>query len=355
MKLSEKKISRIFSVVGLEDVDTIKDYAIINEIPIHFTKTFTFYNVYIKNNSVSLVVLEVLDENKDMNEVLQKYDWLRSKYKMNHYVLAFGKLSTFMKKQLLLHQIPFIDGNNQIFLPFVGLNLINTSLIDSIPYTKQLTPSEQVVFFTIIYNYNVMRERVDASFLIEKSNLSKPTVYRALETLTEIGIFEVDPNQSYKSLYIVESARNLWDKVQPLLINPVRKIVYLDNDYFYNSDEMTNAYLASVNALSVYTNIIPENEKTYAISASVYNSINDVNDNNMIEVNPNRQGYIGVNETKLEIWQYSPIVTGRKLKKKCVDPLSLYLTMVTSDDPRIESELEELLSQVFEGEYEKQS
>ena len=82
-----------------------------------------------------------------------------------------------------------------------------------------------------------------------------------------------------------------------------------------------------------YTALNPDEVTTYAVTAKDYNNLAD------------RRAFVNANDVEgdicIEIWNYPP------LYQDYADQLSLYLTLRDDRDPRIEKELESMISKLW--------
>ena len=115
--------------------------------------------------------------------------------------------------------------------------------------------------------------------------------------------------------------KELWNKILPYLESPIEKIVYTD-------EENINGVESGVNALSAYSMINREQQKSFAISKDMLKKIST---NKLF------------GKTKLEVWRYAP---GLLAGGNVVDPLSLFLSLRDDEDERIQMELDTLIENI---------
>lgn len=133
-------------------------------------------------------------------------------------------------------------------------------------------------------------------------------------------------------LHFQEKGRQLWDKVQSLLIDPVEQRVCCDE--FLSEEHFP---VCGINALAHYTMLNPDSGKMIMMSAK---KLRELTSSGAL-VRPNE--YDG--EVLIEAWKY-PSVVIKKESPNWVDKLSLALSLRGDSDPRVEGEVERLLDEM---------
>jgi len=119
------------------------------------------------------------------------------------------------------------------------------------------------------------------------------------------------------------SKRELWEQTKPMLRSPVKTHVWLKHK--------KPKIAAGLTALSYFTMINPPTVPVYAISWEEWKRWKK----SEVEELPSSEEAA----FELEIWYYDPLLFA---KDSAVDLFSLYLSLQTSGDERIETALEEL-------------
>ena len=123
--------------------------------------------------------------------------------------------------------------------------------------------------------------------------------------------------------YLKDKGKELWEKVSPLMLSPVDRVVYTDH-------ELMEIPSSGESALEQYTMIAAPEKPCKAVSKEWALEQKDM-------LNKYDGNYL------VEIWRYDPNILE---KNHTIDPLSLYLSLRTSDDERIKIELKNLISSV---------
>lgn len=220
--------------------------------------------------------------------------------------------------------IPFVVPEKQIYLPFIGIALQNRFSTESVK-TEQLQPSAQVLFFYYLYQKKNQIYMSDAG---KKLGFSAMTVTRAVRQLEQTTFFTTEKDGVQKKMTGKYTARELYDKMKPYLISPVRKTIYVDKQA-----PLPSMRIAGMSALSQMSMINPPDFFCYA-------------------VNGKKAALTGTDilmdasaQVKVELWKYDPdILSG----SDAVDPLSLAVSLKDDPDERIEEAVEMLINNILE-------
>lgn len=243
-------------------------------------------------------------------------------------VFEFDKLTRQKRKSFIENKIPFVVKDRQIYLPFMGIVLqenCDSEVINSM--YKNLLPSAQMILFAFIYN---RCKPLYVSEVAKKFDITAMSALRAATQLVELGLVEVETDGRSKVLYSYDTPKNLFDKAKPYLINPVRKVLYINKEQV--NDKM---FLSGFSALSELSMLNPP-------QSVVYGTVESIKSFDKLEslIDTEKQ-------CALEFWKYDTTLLS---KNKCADILSLVICMENLDDDRTLIEIEELLEKVWECE-----
>ena len=221
---------------------------------------------------------------------------------------------------LIAKSICFIVPNKQCFLSSCMISLNEAKFTaPEIPKRGKLSPLAQMMFLHCLLE-DKKSEGISFQNLISRFNLNKVYVSRTAKELESFKLVEIRANKRNKSLFIAADRQELWRKAQDFLIHPVQKKIRVKNP-------PAHLPIAGISALSEYSNLNDDPVKTYA----VYGKEFDVKHTEILE-------YEG---SYLELWKYRPLVTDG-----VVDKLSLYLALKDNSDPRIQSELIDMMETI---------
>lgn len=229
-------------------------------------------------------------------------------------VFYFDNLPTYERDRLVAQGVYFIVGNKFAYLPAL---YANRRLGNDIEAGKRLLPSAQYILLFHLQSCSLNGNSLKA---LEKITPYKyTTISKAIQQLRAKGLVETEKVGRSDSLLKFESnPKSLWEKAQPFLTNPVKKVVFLHK-------EIDEGEIGGITALSHYTMLAPEN-----IPTRVFTKFD------------NKWSSIYEDVQRIEIWKYPPIIK----EEGYVDRLSLFLSLKGDKDPRVEKELEIMINQM---------
>jgi len=304
-------------VLGIENIEILKIE--ISSVPFMLSDLYTFYKIELLNQKLILFTLRQ-DNNINPGTIKKHVEIIRQNVNKDIFFLC-EKMTSYTRRDFINYKIQFIVPGNQMYLPNVGLDL-REHFRQNMAMNEKLSPAAQAL---LIY---IMNSGVDtpltASDLSDKLGYACMTMGRAI---TEIVCIElgVDYKNGKKRCIKFEQARkNLWNNSLKYMKSPVKKEVYINN-----IPHEIICFQAGLNALAEYTMIAEPQYKTIAIGKKDWLRIK-----NNIEILENTGKY------KLEVWTYPPALFA---ENRIVDKLSLYLSLMNTDDERIEQSLEKMM------------
>jgi len=230
-----------------------------------------------------------------------------------------------LRSRLIEQGIYFILSDQYVFLPSI---LINEKIKSKSNSGPSLSPVAQYILL-----YYLLHEKI-CEFSIREIQPKTPYNYlaisRAVTELEDKELFYVYKDWKTKLISSSISRKELWEKAQPFFLSPVKKIVYAKKIW------SAPFYISGINALSHYSFLNPDEKETVAIWDRDFKPDN----NSYSEWDDFESGY------KIEIWKYSP--TMGSWQDEYVDKLSLYLSLKSDNDPRVEDELKTLINKIWQ-------
>lgn len=239
-------------------------------------------------------------------------------------VIVMKYISRSRREYMISAKIPFIVPEKQLYLPFMGIALQERFKAE-IPAVEKLPPSAQVLFFYYLYQKQTQIYMSEATRALGFSSM---TITRAARQLEGTGLFTAKKDGVRKILYGNCQGRDLFEQMQPYLISPIRKIVYVKKQM-----TLPGAYLAGLSALSANSMINPPGTVCYAVGEenAQFTGTDILMDSD--------------SQMEIQIWKYHPaILSGNGV----VDTLSLVMTLKDNSDERIEDAVSELLAHIWE-------
>ena len=244
-------------------------------------------------------------------------------------VIVSQSLSKYQVTRLCQEGIAWINSEDTLFLPFLGLSFLSFSEPEG---AKPLSPQAQRLAIHIINGSWVGKSTSEVAQLLGKSLASTSNYFKEIELVLP----QVIGSQGRKR-FIAEvkdaSAAELLETFEPYLSSPVASSVYLK---FKDSKEdflSQGCFYAGITALSMLTMLADDHWTTYATDEYNHAYLDEYADRmNVVEKDD-------VPDILLEIWNYDIDADGDR-----VDDISLYLSLKDNDedDPRLDDALETL-------------
>lgn len=235
-----------------------------------------------------------------------------------------SSISSYNRKRLVEHDIPFIIPGNQMYLPHLGIDLREHFRRFHDKKNKTFSPASQaVVIYALICQ---TRENLTSSHLVEKLGYTLMTINRAFAELKAAQIGEFFQERRERC-WTFSDKRTLWKQAAPFLRSPVKKRLWLKSHQLH--------IVAGLTALSNLSLLAPPPLPVFAANMHQWETWQKLG----FEELPSADGA----DIQLEIWHYNPELFA---KNNIADPFSLYLSLKENQDERIESALEEMMEKI---------
>ena len=243
-------------------------------------------------------------------------------------ILEMPTLTGRRQKTLIEARIPFVIPGKQIYLPFLGMMLTEKydSEINGIGPDPLRPSAQQLLFAMILEGCRPM----PLAPLSKRFKMSAMTITRASEQLCQTGfVKKVGMGIGAQKMLITEcSPKELYQKMRPYLIQPVRKTVYIDK-----TDIHPEMFPAGLWALSEMSMLNPPAIQTWGT----------------VRLSLEKGSYTGTlldtnKQCALQVWKYDPRMISQT---KMVDVLSLALSLAEDEDERTQQCLEELTERIW--------
>ena len=242
--------------------------------------------------------------------------------------LLLNDISETRKKSFLENHISFVVTNNQIYLPFMAIYLQekNKTIIEAV---SQLTPAAQLVFINF---FKQNSEALAVASFAKKLQFSEMSTTRALRQLVATGLFEIKKGTITNSNLLVTKVKDkeeLFNKIEPYLINPVKNFFYIDKEELNNKELLPSGETY----LSMFSMLGKEELDTWAF----YGKATDFKTatSELTDVS---------SQARIEIWKYNPKLV---CLEETNDSISVYLSLKNSTDARISKENKKLITKVI--------
>jgi DNA-binding MarR family transcriptional regulator len=220
-----------------------------------------------------------------------------------------------------------VDGN-QLYLPFLGVALQERYLNPGKRF-ETLSPSAQLVLFDYLY---LGEQEIYTTGLAKLLRVTAMQITRAVRQLASLELITTRKDGVQIVIAGTERKAALFDKAKQHILNPVRKLFYVDNEVL-----PPNLPFGGETALGEYTMLAPPQTTVYAFKGKISDF-------------PGTDRLVDCDTlSKVEIWRYSPTLLSPK--NNFADPLSLWAAITNDDDdPHLDIAKDELLASIWRKE-----
>lgn len=271
------------------------------------------------------LVMEARDEEEITPATIRKHIRQVEDIWQHEVIYLHPSISSYNRKRLIEQKISFVVPGNQMYLPLLGIDLrehIKGRRTDK----KKISPSTQVVLFFVLYNWP--QNGLTPSLLAGQLNYSPMTLTRVFDEIEAAGLGNVSMESRERLLRFDSDKRSLWKKTLDLLRSPVKKRIKV-----HTVRNVSSLTLAGESALSRYSMLAEPPHPIYAMDTEEWKEMQATGE--VRELTIHEPGSMEV-----EIWKYSPKLFA---KDGLVDPLSLYMSLKSTKDERVEIALDTLL------------
>ena len=296
------------------------------KLPFFLRNLYVFFEVSILGTSCLVMVAK--DETKQTPAAIRKHI-LQVQKKWDHEVIYVQqKVTAYNRKRLIEHRLPFVVPGNQMYLPFLGIDLREhfKKIQDTAP---RWSPSTQaVVLYALLHDGE---PRFTPKELAHRLGYTAMTMTRAFDELEKVGLGQIAMEGRERVLRFDQDKKTLWKNALQTLRSPVKKRLWVKH-----ASKQLSGMKAGLSALAHYSALAEPANPVFAMEGKKWKGMMTKKKRNVLDI-------AEPDACALEIWSYPPKLFG---KDGVVDRFSLYLSLQTDEDERVESALEEMMEQV---------
>lgn len=294
-----------------------------NKLAPFLVSRYQFARLILPGQEVLLMVDQAADAEPPAT-VRKHAEQIRTKWN-GPIVLVREWVTAYNRKRLIEQRVPFIVPGNQMYLPELGLDL-REYFRKPPPATRKLRPATQAVFIHVLLNHN--DRGVTASELAPVLGYSTMTLSRTFGELESVELAASETSGRERVLRIIGQRRQSWERAQPWLIDPVKSRHFVSRS--------PGGLRAGLDALARCTMLSEPQLPAIAIGRTRWASF--VREHPDAQL-PDKESA----KCEVEVWKYEPRAWDRP---GIVDPLSLYLSVRSDGDERVEQARDAILEQV---------
>ena len=317
-------IDYLKDTVGIEI--TVQENQLIskNKLPFHLIKGYEILPVCLQGKDV-VFVKPIHSEYPTPDQLTKQLEQIEKALERQG-IFIFSKIDTYARKRMVQNKTAFIIENGQTYIPFMLIDLDERKTEKDVK--KTLSPSSQCIVI-----YHLMVDSLNGNNLQAISRLFEYTTMTITRSVKEMENFELCNVSRAKDKRIEFQSDNgkLWSIAKEFMKSPVQKKIWIDI-----IPRSQHLILSGISALSGYSDISDDKERSYAINKEIYRQLKHEHD----LVGENRK----YGNVSIEIWKYNPEILSDSGK---VDPLSLYLLLSDNEDERIQQALDQMIDSLW--------
>lgn len=323
----------------------------VGKLPIFLRNLYRFYLAQIFDKPCLLMV-SVTPEGETPASV-RKHWQVVAKHFDGDIIYLVDVISSYNRKRLIEQKVPFLVPRNQLYLPMLGIDLREYFKQSKRKSTGHLGAVSQALVLRQILERDC--SGVSSRDLAEHIGYSPMSITRAIKELNEYDLASVEKIGREKHLVFTSAGPELWRMAEPLLQSPVRKKTWVQTEDSPSFMKAAEARIAGESALAHYTMLAAPSSEVAAVNALEWPGIRKLLNIEELDAGHNSARKQYANEpdvVEIEHWTYSSgIITDKWTQTHSppiVDPLSLWLSLRSSRDERIEMACESLIEHVWE-------
>jgi DNA-binding MarR family transcriptional regulator len=302
-----------------------KEWKEAEKLPFFVKTLYAFFEVSIVD--ASCLAMFAKDETEQTPATIRKHI-LQVQKKWHHEVIYVRqKVTAYNRKRLIEHKVPFVIPGNQMYLPFLGIDLRehfkkirNTDL--------RWSPSTQVVVLYALLHDG--ESRFTPKEMANRLGYTAMTMTRALDELQGAGLGQIATEGRERVLRFDPNKKGLWTNALERLRSPVKKRLWVKHPL-----NKPLGMKAGLSALAYYSALAEPVNPVIAVGGKKWKGIRINKNLRVLDI-------AEPDACELEIWSYPPELFA---KSGVVDRFSLFLSMQANDDERVQSALEEMMGQ----------
>lgn len=161
----------------------------------------------------------------------------------------------YIKEKLIEEGIPFVLADKQVYLPFIGFLLTSSGERDIAPVQLISYLTQKLILIAIYEKW----DKVTVSEAAVRLGVTKTSVTRCFDEIEYLSIDILDAKGKSRAITVSEDRKQLWEKLQSVLRNPVIARYELREDLLLEKK-------AGITALCEYSLLSDNDYPTYAIT-----------------------------------------------------------------------------------------
>jgi hypothetical protein len=298
-------------------------------LPVFVARIYEVYKAHLFNHEYSLLLCR--SDNRPTPAEVEKHSKLARSGLGSRVAFIFGALPSFARKRLVARGIPFIVPGRQTYLPMALIDLReNAKGGQKVPQQARETLSAPAQLL-VLYHLQTKKDTDEWPLITWGKVLgySRSTINRVHKELSNASLCRPVSSGRNVLLRFPRPRRELWELAIPYLGSPVRR-----RSRVRIEDASVQLFDAGMTALAALTAIAAGRERVCAMSSTAFEAACE--DRKLLQTLHSDE-----ETTVIERWRYAPAVLSPD--GRTIDRLSLYLSLMTDQNERVQAALAELL------------
>ena len=232
-------------------------------LPPYLRQRYNLYHTIILNNDCLLLFDKGIENSTPA--AIRKHMDVISERENTEAIYVCSSMDFYNRKRLIEQRVSFIVPGNQMFLPFMGIDL--REHMKNIRIKKEIfSPSAQLLLLSILLGK--LKNGVTPGEAAKLLGYSSMTMTRAFDELRENRIGTHRSKGKSRLLIFEEDPENIWETALPLFGSPQKRKVNINP-----IETVFNYKKSGDSALSYYTMIAEPKNPVYAVSEKEFNKI----------------------------------------------------------------------------------
>ncbi|MFH0726840.1 MAG: hypothetical protein V2B19_10895 [Pseudomonadota bacterium] len=299
-----------------------------DRLPFYLRDLYLFFKSSILD--IHCLLMVVREPKEQTPAVVRKHLDQVGKHWNSGVIYIHPLVSTYNRKRLIQHKVPFVVPGNQMYLPMLGIDFREHFRRNRSSGTT-LSPATHTLILHALLNAG--EEVFTPSNAATRLGYSAMTLTRAFDELESTGLAEISLQGRERMLHFKWYGRELWENAKAFMRSPVKKRILLRHP-----QGNWPGIAAGLAALSHLSMLAPPANPVYAVCAADFNPLKK------------RYDLLGYSDDaeklelcEIEVWCYHPSLFAAN---NLVDRFSLYLSLSKSADERVQSALEIMMESI---------
>jgi hypothetical protein len=304
------------------------------QLPLYLREQYRFYRVKPAEGVRNFLLC--MDRAEQTPALIEKNFMQLSIKTQEALVYVRQSITSYDRKRLIERKIPFVIPGNQMYLPFVGIDLRERYTDNRTRSDIAFSPAAQYLILYLLGSSAPMEmNQSNAARLLGYQNM---TMVRAFREIESAGIGSTEKVGKEKCLKILDTRRKVWERIEPRMQNPVMRRVYVRGLDQQTVDEL-NLAIAGESALARVSMLNEPRVPVWAIQSKTWQSQKGGLLRKLQEL-----PYAEAGSAEIQLWRYPVLIPDQR---ETVDPLSLYLSLRDRTDERLQDALSKLLEKTL--------